>query len=171
MPDLVKPVIVIPREQAVFRMDANGRWHNADGPFRKKAIIDFFHAAIGHDAEGYFVLQDKGEAVEKVYFPYADTALFVFDVVLGPDPELVLNTGARLALDPRSLFVSNDQLYLRRGTERIKFVERALMKIAAHIDADGDRLFFSMKGHRFPININGVDATDIEAPPNGTPFE
>ena len=62
--------------------------------------------------------------------------------------------------------VENDQLYLRRGSERIKFVERALMKIAANIEEVGDGWVFFMNETRTPI---GRDDTDAGSSPNGTP--
>jgi len=132
------PEIVIPRENAVFRLDHRGRWCNAHGVFRNRRIIDYFHSAIRRDEGGYFVCQERENVIEKVYFPYEDTALFVFDVILSESAGLVLNTKEKISLSPEDLFIANDCLYLRRGDERIKFSERAMMKLADALEfADG----------------------------------
>ncbi len=142
---------IIPKEKAVFRLDKHGFWKNDHGRFRHKKIIDYFHRSIGKDADGYFVSQVIGDRREKVYFPYEDTALFVFDADVGPDVTLTLNTGETLTLDPRNLFTENDALYLMRGDDRIKFTERCLMKLCDRLeDADG-QLFFKSAGGRVPI--------------------
>ena len=70
-----KHEIVISKEDAVFWMDGNGRWCNADGRFRHKKIIDHFHSAIAKDEGGYFVRQERADLVEKVYFPVSYTHL------------------------------------------------------------------------------------------------
>ena len=62
--------VVIPRENAVFWMDAEGRWCNRHGRFAHKRIIDYFNRSIGRDAMGYFVTQVRGDIREKVYFPH-----------------------------------------------------------------------------------------------------
>ena len=73
--------IVISKEDAVFWLDKNGCWHNDAGKFRHKKIIDFFNRSIRKDADGFHLCQLRDNCVEKVYFPYEDTALFVFDVI------------------------------------------------------------------------------------------
>ena len=73
-------IIEIPRDEAVFRLDGNGCWHNADGKFRHKKIIDYFHSSIKRDQKGYHLCQAHDNIIEKVYFHHEDTALFVFDV-------------------------------------------------------------------------------------------
>ncbi len=144
-------VIVIPRERAVFRLDRRGRWVNADGPFRNPRIIEFFNASIRRDAQGYYVGQERDGICEKVYFPYEDTALFVREVLFGAPVELVLNTGARLALDPRELFIEGDDLYLESRGERIKFTERALWQLAERIESDASGYRLRLGGACHPI--------------------
>jgi hypothetical protein len=124
------PEVVIPRENAVFRLDARGRWCNRHGVFRNRRICDHFHAAIRRDAAGYHLRQELPDRVEKVYFPYEDTALFVVQVALGDPVELTLNTRRQVALDPALLFVRGESLYLTLEGERVKFTERATLKIA-----------------------------------------
>ncbi|MDJ0803659.1 MAG: MFS transporter permease, partial [Desulfobacterales bacterium] len=75
--------IVIPKDQAVFWLDRHGFWRNRHGRFERPRIIAKFHAAIGRDAQGYYLSQTNGDVREKIYFPYEDTALFVFDVRIG----------------------------------------------------------------------------------------
>jgi hypothetical protein len=124
------PEVVIPREKAVFRLDARGRWCNRHGVFRNRRICDHFHAAIRRDAAGYHLRQELPDRVEKVYFPYEDTALFVVQVALGDPVELTLNTRRRVALDPALLFVRGESLYLTLEGERVKFTERAMLNLA-----------------------------------------
>ena len=35
--------VVIFKEEAVFWMDNQGRWHNQYGPFQHKRVIDYFN--------------------------------------------------------------------------------------------------------------------------------
>lgn len=143
--------IIIKKEDAVFWLDKSGCWRNSGGKFRKKKIIDLFHHSISKDDNGYFVSQTRDGVLEKVYFPYEDTALFVFAVLFNDDILLALNTGEKLPLDPESLYVKDDNLYLTHGHERIKFSERALMQISSILKEDGDHLVMDQNGHRFYI--------------------
>ena len=143
--------VVIPREEAVFWMDANGRWHNRYGEFRNRRIREYFHRAIERDENGYYVTQLRGNVREKVYFPYEDTALFVVDVQSNDGVELVLNTGRRIPLKPEQLFVKNDSLYLEQDGERIKFNDRALLKISQWLDLREDRYLIRIDGRSVSI--------------------
>ncbi len=142
---------VIPKEDAVFRLDKNGRWYNQYGAFEHKKIITFFHSAIQRDSQGYFLEQEHGEYKEKVYFPYEDTALFVFDVILENDITLVLNTGEHIKLSPDQLFMKGDNLYMHYCGERVKFVERGLMKISKSIEEEKDLYFIRVKNKKYRI--------------------
>jgi hypothetical protein len=137
--------IVIPREKAVFRLDRNGRWRNAAGLFRNPRIIEHFHSAIRRDADGYYLCQEREGVREKVYFPYEDTALFVVDIVINREPtELILNTRRRLPLDPAGLVVENDALYALEGDERIRFTDRALLKMADLLEFEEEGYFIRL---------------------------
>ena len=155
--------IVIPREKAVFRLDGNGCWRNASGPFRNRRIIDYFNAAIRLDEGGYYVSQQRGHIVEKVYFPYADTALFVVDVQIGEAITLVLNTERRLPLETERLWIENDGLYLTDAGERIKFSDRALLKLAARLEFDQDTYFIRVGGGRHRIREAQSSRTPAQA--------
>jgi hypothetical protein len=144
--------VVIPKENAVFRLDANGCWYNESGRFRNKKIIDFFHASIRKDAGGYFLFQNKGNCTEKVYFPYDDTALFVFEVILSDPVTLVLNTGERLQLEPQKLYAQNDALYVTVGEHRVKFTERSLMTISGLMTFEDENYFIRQAGQRYQIS-------------------
>jgi hypothetical protein len=146
-----RPEIVIPREKAVFRLDRRGRWCNEFGVFRNRRISEYFHASIRRDANGYFVCQERENFIEKVYFPYEDTALFVVDVALGPEITLHLNTRRQMRLDPVQLFVADDSLYLNAGEERIKFSERALVKLAEVMEFTDQGYFIQAAGRRHRI--------------------
>lgn len=126
--------VVIPRENAVFWMDAEGRWCNRHGRFAHKRIIDYFNRSIGRDAMGYFVTQVRGDIREKVYFPHDETPLFVVRVKPGDPVELTLNTGRELALDAAALFIRGDRLYLRMDDEIARFNDRALLDMMPYLD-------------------------------------
>ncbi len=128
------PEVVIPKENAVFWMDDRGRWHNRHGRFEHKRIINYFNRSICHDENGYYITQIRGPIREKVYFPHADTPLFVFRIIKGDPLQLELNTGQILALQPEQLFIKDDQLYHRHGEQTIKFSERTLMDMAPYLE-------------------------------------
>ncbi len=143
--------VVIAKEQAVFWLDKNGCWHNQNGKFTHRKIIDYFHACIRRDRDGYHLYQENGNFAEKVYFPYEDQALFVFDVTGDPDVTLILNTRKQIRLKPKNLFTRNDSLYMRMGAETIKFSEQGLLKIARLLEDEKGRLFIRYKGRRYKI--------------------
>ncbi|MFO7708522.1 MAG: MFS transporter permease [Desulfobacterales bacterium] len=143
--------IVIPREKAVFWLDRNGRWRNDAGLFRNSRIIEHFHSAIRRDAGGYYLSQEREGISEKVYFPYEDTALFVVDVKTGDPAELILNTRRRLPLDPAGLLVENDALYTVAGDERIRFTDRALLKMADLLEFEEEGYFIRLGKGRLRI--------------------
>lgn len=141
--------IVIPKEKAVFWMDRFGRWHNDSGPFEHKKIIDYFNTSIRRDQDGYFVEQIRDSVREKVYFHFEDTPLFVVDIHIGDPIELVLNTRQKLNLSPENLFVSRDNLYMRLEDGRVRFTDRALIKLSSHLDyEDGRYSFVDKQGRR-----------------------
>lgn len=150
--------IVIKKENAVFWLDKSGCWRNNGGKFRKKKIIDLFHQSIAKDDGGYFLSQVKDNILEKVYFRFEDTALFVFAIIFNNDIIVVLNTGKHLTLNPENLYVMGDNLYVTHENERIKFSERALMQISSIIEEDGDHLVITVNRNRFHI---------MEKPNNG----
>lgn len=105
-------------------------------------------------ADMIMTLIDKNNAErvrEKVYFRVEDTAFFVFEVVVNDGIMLALNTGKRLPLDPGGLYAENDQLYLIHDGERIKFSERAMVRIAPFIEDAENHLVLHLKGETFPI--------------------
>ncbi len=151
-------VVVIPKEKAVFWLDGDGRWQNEDGPFRHKRIIRHFHASISRDADGYFVSQIRDDILEKVYFHYEDTALFVVRVITeNRRLMLELNNGRRIHMDPEKLFVDNDRLYLRNGDDTIKFNQRALFAVSEWIETENDRLYIRVNGHRYVIRDDTIN--------------
>lgn len=143
--------VVIPKENAVFWMDNQGRWNNRHGRFEHKRIIDYFNRSIRYDESGYYITQIRGEIREKVYFPYADTPLFVFRIVGGDPLQLELNTGQTLPIDPRQLFIKADQLYQRQDEQVIKFSERTLMDLAPYLEETAHGLIFRLGDQGFPI--------------------
>lgn len=143
---------VIPKEDAVFWLDKDGRWRNEDGRFRHKKIIDHFHASISKDADGYFVCQQRLDCLEKVYFRYEDTALFVFDVSCDPEITLMLNTKKTIWLNPDNLFLQNDNLYVMDGDDKIKFAEYALIKISNLIEEINGQLYITVGPNRYKIH-------------------
>jgi len=148
------PVRIIPKEQAVFWLDKDGYWRNRHGKFRTPKIIAHFHSSIQKDELGYYLVQDHPEFREKVYFPYEDTALFVFDVQeKDQDIILKLNTGQEVLLPPDKLFIDNDHLYMDLDGERVKFSERALVSVSRFMqfDAEQDKARIDYQGRSWPI--------------------
>lgn len=147
----------MPKEKAVFWLDAYGRWHNKHGVFEHKKIIGFFHSSIRRDADGYHLFQKHGDhAIEKVYFKYEDTALFVFDVNIKDDSDkirLILNTKDEIPLAPEKLFVQNDNLYMENAGDRIKFIDRALLKLAHRLKFDQHRYRLELSSKTYDIPI------------------
>jgi hypothetical protein len=150
MPKKIKEV-VIGKEEAVFWLDKNGCWNNENGKFRHNKIIRYFHSCIRRDGQGYFLYQENANYVEKVYFPYEDQALFVFDVIEQEAIMLLLNTKQRIKLKPRKLFTNNDCLYMKMGEETIKFAEHGLVKIARYLEEKSDQLYIRIKSRRYKI--------------------
>jgi hypothetical protein len=143
--------IVISQDEAAFWLDENGCWQNENGKFRHKKIIHHFHSCIKRDRQGYYLYQENGNTAEKVYFPYEDQALFVFNVILQDDVTLVLNTKNQIKLKPRKLFIKNDCLYMHLDEEIIKFAEQGLMKISRLLEEENEQLFIRIKNRRYKI--------------------
>lgn len=146
--------VIIPKEQAVFGLDARGHWqHMEQGRFENPRIIAYFNSCIRKDERGYYLEQDHTHYREKVYFPCEDTALFVFDVKMEDgDITLVLNTGRHERLRPRSLFMRNDFLYMRLEEHRVRFTEHALVRIADLLEFDeGEKVTIRVRGRRYRI--------------------
>jgi hypothetical protein len=143
--------IIIPKDQAIFWLDKNGRWHNEHGEFEHKRIIDYFHSSIKRDETGYYLSQKRDNIREKVYFHYEDTALFAVDLIKDEDITLILNTKKQVKLKPRNLFIREDDLYMQLGAETIKFTERGLMKISDLMEYENDQFFINVKDRRYRI--------------------
>ena len=144
---------VIFKEDAVFWLDKNGCWRNVHGKFEHNKIIDYFHSCIKRDQNGYYLSQVNGNYREKVYFPYEDQALFVFDVLRQNEITLVLNTKKQIVLDPESLYIKDDSLYMRMGNETIKFVEHGLMKMAPLLEDEDGRFYARLENKKYRIPV------------------
>ncbi len=145
------PEIVIPKENAVFWLDKDGFWNNEGGRFELKKIIRRFHASIEKDADGYYVTQINGHRIEKVYFPYEDTALFAIDIQIREPMTMRLNTGKRLPLSPAELYSTGDSLYTVFDNEWIKLSERSLLKLSPMINYNADPWRFEYQNQTFTI--------------------
>lgn len=143
--------IIIKKEDAVFWMDGNGRWHNAHGPFEHQKVVAYFNRSIRHDADGYFVSQVRDEMLEKVYFPYQATALFVVDIIKDDDIHLSLNTGRQMLLDPEQLFLREDSLFMRIENQVVKFTDRSMIKLSDLLEDSDGRFTILVKGVRYTI--------------------
>jgi hypothetical protein len=143
-----KSVITIPKEKAVFRLDRHGNWHTDEGKFTNRNIIRYFHSMIRKDEDGYFLRQEREQVIEKVYFSFEDTALFVFRVDEADGPVLCLNTGEKLRLDPEQLFVKDDTLYVRRNDEIIKFTQDGMLALSDRMELIDDRYVIELNGQR-----------------------
>jgi hypothetical protein len=149
--------VVVPKEDAVFWLDAFGRWHNEHGTFEHKKIINFFHSSIRKDADGYYLYQKRDDSIiEKVYFKYEDTALFVFDLKIqekSNEVRLILNTKDEISLNPKVLFVQNDYLYMEHAGDRIKFIDRAMLKLTDRLIFDRNRYCLKLSNKIYEIPI------------------
>ena len=146
--------IIIPKEKAVFWMDGNGRWHNADGPFRHPKLIRYFNSAINWDSNGFFVSQDLGDRHEKVYFRCAETALFAMEASIKTGIELLLNTRQRIPLDCQKLCVKNDRLFMHYKEILVKFTDRCMMQLSAYIEEIDDAYYFRFNETRCRIALS-----------------
>ena len=145
------PERVISKEEAIFWLDGRGFWHTTKGKFENRNIIKHFHSCIRKDAEGYYLEQEHREYREKVYFFYEDTALFVIHILKDDDIVLVLNTGRKVTLRPRRLFVKGESLYMMLGDERVKFTEDALIRITDHMEDEAGQFSIRVKGRKYKI--------------------
>jgi hypothetical protein len=154
MADEKKPVMIIPKEKAVFRLDKNGVWYVDDEKFTNQKIINYFHSLIKKDKDGYFLEQEHRNFIEKVYFPYEDTPLFVFRIVKGDHGlTLHLNTGKQIKLDPEKLLMKNDNLYIRNDEDLVKLNDNAVLSLADYMDDAGDQYVINIDGKRHLIPI------------------
>ena len=143
--------VVIPKEKAVFWLDGRGRWHGEGGKFQHRKIIEHFHSSIRKDKQGFHLMQRHRDFIEKVYFSYEDTPLFVFDVLMAEKIELVLNTRKRIKLMPRKLFIHDEDLYLRVGEDTAKFTEQALIRLSPLLEFEENKAFVKVGGRRYSI--------------------
>ena len=143
--------IVISKEDAVFWMDGNGRWHNQHGEFEHKKVVAYFNRSIGYDADGYFVSQVRGDIQEKVYFPYQETALFVVDIIQNGDLQLLLNTQKQVPLNPEKLFIRNDNLFMHFENQLIKFTDRSMIKLSDRFDDANGKFTIQLNGNRYTL--------------------
>jgi hypothetical protein len=153
--DRIKQVVV-PRQQAVFWMDGQGRWHNQHGPFEHKKIIDHFNASIRKDRDGYYVGQCRDGLFEKVYFNYHETARFAVNLVGRDQIQMELNSGEVVAVTPDLMFIHDDQLFHHYGEEIIKFSESALMQISRHIESDADGYILRWMGSNYRLKEQSI---------------
>jgi hypothetical protein len=145
--------IVIPKENAVFWMDGNGRWHNEHGPFQHKKLIDYFNTSIGRDAGGFFVGQERGDVREKVYFRCEETALFAVDIEVESVMRILLNTRERIKLDPEKLYIKSDCLFMHYQETLIKFTDRCMLRLSGNIEEVDGTYYFQLKDKRYIIPI------------------
>ena len=146
--------MIISKEDALFWLDKNGIWQTQNGKFEHPKIIRHFNASIKKDEMGYHLCQPREGFLEKVYFFYEDTALFVIDIKEKRESELtlLLNTRESLTLEAGQLFTCNDNLYIQTPEHCIKFAQRALVKISAFLEDKGDILCLNLGGvlHEIP---------------------
>jgi hypothetical protein len=143
--------VIIPKEKVSFWLDRNGFWHNENERFQNQRVINYFHSCIKKDAQGFHLAQRHRDYHEKAYFPFEDTALFVFDVIKGERIILLLNTRKRIRLKPKRLFTREDSLYMLLGEDPVKFTENSLVKIAEMLEFDEDKTFIRVKGRKYRI--------------------
>lgn len=145
-------IIEISKEDATFFMDEKCRWCNEGGPISKKSIINYLNRSIESDKKGYYVTHILGNIKEKVYFRYADTALLVTDFKIHKSAlQALLNNRRALMIHPENLFIRNDQLYAQQEGHRIKFSEKALVKLSPYLEDQKNELILKLTSSRFTI--------------------
>jgi hypothetical protein len=152
---------VVAKEEAVFWLDKNGNWHNQYGRFEHRRIIDYFHSSIKRDRDGYYLYQATESYREKVYFPYEDQALFVFDVIRDKDVTLVLNTKKKVKLRPKKLFIKNDSLYMQLKDATLKFAEYGLLKISPLLENENDQVYIRLNTRKYKIRVLDQNKDDL----------
>ncbi len=161
--------VVVSSEDAVFWMDGRGVWRNRHGRFENPRIIAYFNRSIRRDAGGYHLFQEREGVREKVYFRYAETPLFVVEVTSEPEPVLHLNTGDRIDLDPKGLFVMDDVLFMTAGEDLLKFTDRAMMRLAGRLAGGETGLAIRTGGKCHPIRFVGSKGDDGNPVDTGGP--
>ena len=155
-----KKLRVIPKEKAVFWLDRYGRWHNEHGPFEHKRIIAYFNAAIQRDKDGYHLYQETEYGAEKVYFPYEDCVLFAVDLILDEPVTIILNTGRKIKLMPGEMSIHDNDLYMQAGEDRIKFIDRSLIKISKIMHFKKDQYHIQVDGKKYHIPNDESESGD-----------
>jgi hypothetical protein len=56
-----------------------------------------------------------------------------------------------MKLMPRHLYIQKNNLYMRVGEDRIKFIENGLMKIADMICFENDQYYIKINGRKYNI--------------------
>jgi hypothetical protein len=104
---------------------------------------------IKKDKDGYFLEQEHKHFIEKVYFQYEDTPLFVFRIIKRDDGLILcLNTGENIKLDPEKLLMKNDNLYIQNDEDLIKLNANALFSLADYMDDVDDQYVINIDGKR-----------------------
>jgi hypothetical protein len=146
-----KKINIISRNQAVFWLDRYGRWHNKHGLFEHQKIIAHFNKAIRRDKDGYYLFQKTEYGAEKVYFPYEDCALFAVDLEMNNLIKIILNTGKRIRLMPRKLYIKKNDLYMKVGEDCIKFIDRSLLKVTEIMSFNNGQYCIKIKGRKYDV--------------------
>jgi len=147
-----KPIMTIPKEKTVFRLDKNGVWYNGNEKFTNRKIINYFHSMIKKDEDGFYLGQEHTHYIEKVYFPYEETPLFVFRIIQTDESLFLhLNTGENIKLEPEALFVRKDTLYAQNGDDLIKFSENAMIALADYMDDENDQYAIIVDGKKYTL--------------------
>jgi len=146
-----KKINIISRDQAVFWLDRYGRWHNEHGLFEHKKIIAYFNKAIRKDKNGYYLFQRTEYGAEKVYFPYEDCVLFAIDLEMNDPIKVILNTSKQIKLMPRKLYIRKNDLYMKAGEDRIKFIDRSLLKVTEMMSFNNDQYHIKIRGKKYNV--------------------
>ena len=77
-------------------------------------------------------------------------------VVKGEDTHLLLNTGKRVRLRPRNLFLRDDSLYMRMGEECVKFTDHGLVGLSSLLEDEEGELFVRVRNRRYRIGNAGI---------------
>jgi hypothetical protein len=82
--------------------------------------------------------------------------VFDIDEADGSDKiRLILNTKEKIPLDPKAVYIQNDNLYVTYDGHRIKFIDRAMLKLAHRLKFDQQQYRLEFSGKTYDIPIGG----------------
>ncbi|MDZ7579732.1 MAG: hypothetical protein U5R30_03670 [Deltaproteobacteria bacterium] len=122
----------------------------AAGSETKRSSTSFMRRSV-RTPVGIFYVKTGAIALKRFIFPMRTRRCLFLRLTLSRMAQSVKNTGKRLSLEPRKLYVQNDSLYVADGEQRVKFTERSLMAISGLMTFENENYFITQAGRKYPI--------------------